>query len=124
LIWINGVPASLRNMKMLLTRVEINMEPVTTEKLMQDMRVVVTDAEDLLKATAGQTGERIEKIRARAEESLRAARNRMQIAGITMQESAKEAARSVNEQVYHNPWAAVGIAAGVGLVAGILLSRK
>lgn len=100
------------------------MEPVTTEKLMQDMRVVVTDAEDLLKATAGQTGERIEKIRARAEESLRAARNRLQIAGKTMQETATQAVRSVDEQVHKNPWTAVSIAAGVGLVVGIILGRR
>jgi ElaB/YqjD/DUF883 family membrane-anchored ribosome-binding protein len=124
LIWINGAAAGLRSMEVQLTIVEINMEPVTTEKLMQDMRIVVTDAEDLLKATAGQTGERIEKVRARAEESLRAARNRLQIAGKTMEESAKEAARSVNEQVHQNPWTAVGIAAGVGLVIGILLGRR
>jgi len=100
------------------------METVTSEKLMQDMRLVVTDAEDLLKATAGQTGERIEKIRAKAEESLRTARNRMQIAGKAAQETATETASSVNEQVHRNPWAAVGIAAGVGLVLGILLGRR
>lgn len=100
------------------------MEHVTTEKLMQDMRLVVTDAEDLLKATAGQTGERIEKVRARAEESVRAARNRLQIAGKAMQESAAEAAHTVNEQVHQNPWTAVGIAAGMGLLVGILLGRR
>jgi len=100
------------------------MEHVTSEKLMQDMRVVVADAEDLLKATAGQTGERIEKIRARAEESLRAARNRMQIAGKAAQETATEAVRTVDHQVHENPWTAVGIAAGVGLVLGILLGRR
>lgn len=100
------------------------METLTTDKLMQDMRLVVTDAEDLLKATAGQTGERIEKVRARAEESLRTARNRLQIAGKTVQEGAKEAALSVNEQVHQNPWSAVGVAAGVGLVIGILLGRR
>jgi ElaB/YqjD/DUF883 family membrane-anchored ribosome-binding protein len=103
---------------------EINMETLTTDKLMQDMRLVVTDAEDLLKATAGQTGERIEKVRARAEESLRTARNRLQIAGKTVQEGAKEAVLSVNEQVHQNPWSAVGVAAGVGLVIGILLGRR
>jgi ElaB/YqjD/DUF883 family membrane-anchored ribosome-binding protein len=103
---------------------EINMEPVTTEKLMHDMRLVVTDAEDLVKATAGHTGERIEKVRAKAEESLRAARNRLQIAGKTVQEGTREAVQSVNEQVHQNPWTAVGIAAGVGLVIGILLSRR
>jgi ElaB/YqjD/DUF883 family membrane-anchored ribosome-binding protein len=103
---------------------EINMEHVTSEKLMQDMRVVVADAEDLLKATAGQTGERIEKIRARAEESLRTARNRMQITGKAVQESATEAVRTVDDQVQKNPWTAVGIAAGVGLVLGIILGRR
>lgn len=61
---------------------------------------------DLLKATAGQTGERIEKIRARAQESVRNARERLQ------------------GRVQDNPWAAIGIAAGVGLLAGVLLARK
>jgi ElaB/YqjD/DUF883 family membrane-anchored ribosome-binding protein len=103
---------------------EINMEHVTSERLMQDMRVVVADAEDLLKATAGQTGERIEKIRAKAEESLRTARNRMQIAGKAVQESATEAVQTVDDQVRKNPWTAVGIAAGVGLVLGIVLGRR
>jgi ElaB/YqjD/DUF883 family membrane-anchored ribosome-binding protein len=86
---------------------------VTTEKLMQDLRTVVTDAEELLKATAGQSGERIEKVRGRAEQSLRIARERMQAAG-----------QSVQDNVTENPWTAVGIAAGVGLIAGILLSRR
>ena len=100
------------------------MEHVTSEKLMQDMRVVVADAEDLLKATAGQTGERIEKVRARAEESLRTARNRLQIAGKAVQENAAEALHTVDDQVHENPWTAVGIAAGVGLVLGILVGRR
>ncbi len=86
---------------------------MTTDKLMHDLKAVVGDAEDLLKATAGQTGERIEKVRARAEESVRTARDRMQDAGLQF-----------DEQVRENPWTAVGIAAGAGLVLGILLGRK
>ena len=100
------------------------MEQVTTDKLLQDLRVVVTDAEELLRATAGQTGERVEKIRAKAEESLRVARDRMQAAGKAVRESAMDAADTVDEQVHKNPWAAVGIAAGIGLVVGILLARR
>ena len=100
------------------------MEQVTTDKLLQDLRVVVTDAEELLRATAGQTGERVEKIRAKAEESLRVARDRMQAAGKAVRQSAMDAADSVDEQVHKNPWAAVGIAAGIGLVVGILLARR
>lgn len=95
-----------------------------TDKLMHDLRAVVGDAEDLLKATASQTGERVEKIRARAEESLRNARVRMQAAGHDLQAAAQDAARQVNGQVHEHPWAAVGVAAGIGLIVGILLGRK
>lgn len=84
-----------------------------TDKLMQELRAVVGDAEELLNATAGQTGERIEKIRTRAEESLRVARERLQDAG-----------HDLNGRVHDNPWSAVGVAAGIGLIAGILLARK
>jgi ElaB/YqjD/DUF883 family membrane-anchored ribosome-binding protein len=86
---------------------------MTTDKLMHDLKAVVGDAEDLLKATAGQSGEQIARIRVRAEESVRTARARMKDAGLQF-----------DEQVRENPWTAVGIAAGAGLVLGILLGRK
>jgi ElaB/YqjD/DUF883 family membrane-anchored ribosome-binding protein len=97
---------------------------VTTDKLMQDLRTVVADAEELLKATAGQTGERIEKVRTRAEQSVREARTRMQAAGHDVEAAAQSAVSEVNGRVHDNPWTAVGIAAGVGLIAGLLLARK
>lgn len=100
------------------------MEHVTTEKLMRDMRVVVADAEDLLKATAGQGGEQIERIRAKTQESMRMARERLQAAGKRMQEGAAEAAHTVDDQVRARPWTAVGIAAGVGLLVGLLIGRR
>jgi ElaB/YqjD/DUF883 family membrane-anchored ribosome-binding protein len=86
---------------------------VTTDKLMKDLKAVVGNAEDLLKATADQGGEQIARIRARAEESVRVARGRM-----------KDVGGELDEQVRENPWTAVGIAAGIGLVLGILLARK
>ena len=96
------------------------MENVTTDQLVAELRAVVRDAEELLQATAGQAGARFEELRARAEESLGAARVRLEAAG----DSAREAAREVDAQVRRNPWAAVGIAAGVGLLVGLLLGRK
>ena len=97
---------------------------VTTDKLMQDLRAVVTDAEELLKATAGQTGERIEKVRNRAEQSVRDARARLQAAAHDFEQAGEAAVHEMNGRVRENPWTAVGVAAGVGLIAGILLSRK
>ncbi len=96
------------------------MQNVSTEKLMADLRAVVRDADELLQATAGQAGARVEELRARAQESLGAARARLEEAG----NDARQAARDIDEEVRRNPWAAVGIAAAVGLVLGMLLSRK
>ncbi len=96
------------------------MEQVTTEKLMADLRIVIGDAEELLKATAGQAGAKVDEARARAQESLRAARERLEQAGAAAGVSVHE----IDAQVRANPWAAVGIAAGVGLVIGVLLSRR
>lgn len=100
------------------------MQQVTTDKLVQDLRVVVGDAEDLLKATANQTGERVQQLRARTEESLRGVREHLQQAGEKVNAHVKDAASEMNQQVHQHPWTAVGIAAGLGLVVGILLGRK
>lgn len=100
------------------------MNDTNTEKFMHDMRAVVIDAEELLKATAAQTGERIDKVRARTEESLRLARERLLAAGENLDATAREAAREVNEQVKAHPWATAGVAAGVGLLVGLLIGRR
>lgn len=50
---------------------------ISKEKLMDDLRTVVADAEELLKATANQTGERIAAARVRAGDSLQAAKTRL-----------------------------------------------
>ena len=100
------------------------MSELNTEKFMHDMRAVVIDAEELLKATASQGGERVEKLRARAEESLKLARERLLEAGETFDTTAREAAREVNDQVHLHPWATAGIAAGVGVLLGVLIGRR
>lgn len=100
------------------------MQQVTSEKLMQDLRLVVGDAEELLKATASQTGEKVAQLRARTEESLRGARARLEAAGHDVGLAARDAARQVNAQVQEHPWTAIGIAAGLGLLVGLVLGRK
>ena len=97
---------------------------VTTDKLMEDLRLVVSDAEELLKATAGLTGENVNKARARAEDSIRAAKARIADAGHVAAEHTREAAKAADDYVRENPWTAVGIAAGVGILIGVLINRK
>lgn len=95
-----------------------------TLKLKQDLQTVVTDAEELLRATATQTGERIEKARARAEDSLRVARTRIAETTALIGDNARSAALSVDDQAHRHPWATAGIAAGVGLLIGLLIGRR
>jgi len=100
------------------------MKQTSTERLMGDLRAVLEDAESLLTATAGQAGERIQEARDRAKETVRAARERL---GETQEEitrRAREAAKDADKYVHDNPWQAVGIAAGVAFVIGLLVSRR
>jgi ElaB/YqjD/DUF883 family membrane-anchored ribosome-binding protein len=96
------------------------MKEVTTDKLMADLQLVVADA----KATAGQAGEKVSAVRARAEESIRNAKVRIAAAGDMVSERSREAARHADRYVHENPWNAIGVAAGVGLLLGFLIGRK
>lgn len=96
---------------------------VSKEKLMQDLRIVVADAEELLRATAGQAGEKVTAARERIQENLAAAKVRLAAAQETVVAKTKQAANATDEYVHENPWKAVGIGAAVGLVVGMLISR-
>jgi ElaB/YqjD/DUF883 family membrane-anchored ribosome-binding protein len=97
---------------------------VTKEQLIHDFKVVVADAEALLKATAGQGGEALAAVRAKAEESLATAKAKMADAQAALVVRTKAAAKATDEYVHENPWKAIGVAAGVGLVVGLLIGRR
>jgi len=97
---------------------------VTTDRLIADLKAVVTDAEALLKATSAQTGERIQEVRARAEQSLRQAQARLNELEQEALKRAQEMAQATEGYVRENPWQSLGIAAGVGLLLGLLISRR
>lgn len=95
-----------------------------SDDLITDFKVVVADAEALLKATANQGGEKLAEVRAKAEESLRVAKARMLDAQDALLAKTREAAKATDTYVHENPWKAVGVAAGVGLVIGLLIGRR
>lgn len=96
---------------------------VTKEKLVSDFKVLVADAEELLKATANQAGERASASRHRIEQSLEEAKKTLSEAENAFIDKTKEVAEAADAYVRQNPWNAVGIAAGIGLVLGLLLRR-
>ena len=94
------------------------------EKLVTDIRAVIADAEDILKVTADQTGEKIANLRARIQDRLLDARIRLSNAEEVLVEKTRAAARAADDYVHDNPWQAVGIGAGVGFLVGFILGRR
>jgi ElaB/YqjD/DUF883 family membrane-anchored ribosome-binding protein len=97
---------------------------VSTDKLVQDLKVVVADAEELLRATASQAGERAMLARAKIEQSLERARAKLSEVEATVADQGRQMVHAADEYVQEHPWAAVGVAAGVGLIIGLLISRR
>ncbi len=97
---------------------------VSKEMLVNDFKVVVADAEALLKATANQGGEKVAELRVKTEESLKAAKARIAEAQSVVVAKTKEAAKVTDEFVHENPWKSIGFAASVGLIVGLLIGRR
>lgn len=94
------------------------------DRLIADMKVVVADAEELLRATASQAGEKVTALRGKIEDNLVKARASLSDAQAAMVGKAKEVGHATDEYVQDNPWKSVGIAAGVGFVIGLLIGRR
>jgi ElaB/YqjD/DUF883 family membrane-anchored ribosome-binding protein len=100
------------------------MDHTSKDKLITDMKLVLTDVEDLLKAATAATGETAAALREKAAGKLKLATEKL----TGLQEAAllkgKEAAKVTDEYVHANPWKAVGIAAAAGFLIGLLINRK
>ena len=94
------------------------------EKLVADLRRVITDAEELMQVTAHQTEGRVVELRERINENLRQARHKLHEAEDAIKEKTREVARATDDYVHAHPWRAVGTAAAVGMVIGMLISRR
>lgn len=98
--------------------------PINREKLVTDARVVLDDVESLLKQAASATGQQAQELRERASEALGRARLKLRDAQTAVTENARAAARATDDWVHAHPWGAIGAAAGVGFLVGLLVSRR
>jgi len=94
------------------------------QQTVNDIKAVIADAEEVLSATAGQVGEKMETLRARVQARLHDAKLRLVEAEALLVAKTKAAARATDAYVHESPWVAVGIAAGVGFLIGAIVSRR
>jgi ElaB/YqjD/DUF883 family membrane-anchored ribosome-binding protein len=100
------------------------MSNVTSQQLTADLKAVVNDAEALLKATAGDASSKMNGVRDRLEESVKATRARIAEMEDAVVAQTKAAAQATNQYVHENPWPSIGFAAAAGVVLGVLLGRR
>lgn len=101
-----------------------DMTTVHKDKLMNDLRVVITDAEELLRMTADQAGETAADVRGRVQAKMNQAKADLLRLQDTAVAKAKAAGLAADEFVHDNPWKSISVAAGVGLALGLLASRR
>jgi len=88
-----------------------------TDKLAADVKVLATDIEELVRATAAETSGRLTAARERVRSALVGARDTVVVQG-------KDAAATADRYVRDNTWTAIGVSAAVGFLIGLLVGRR
>lgn len=97
---------------------------VSREQLISDFKVVIADAEALLKASADHGGEKVAELRSKAEDSIKSMKTKLGEAENQVLEKTKAAAKATDTYVHDNPWKSIGVAAGVALALGYIFGRR
>ena len=97
---------------------------VTREQLMSDISTVLANAQTLLRDAASATGDRAVELRRNAEDAIGNAVKKLGQAEKRLVAGAKDAALATDDWVHKHPWRAVGIAAGIGVLIGLVINRR
>jgi ElaB/YqjD/DUF883 family membrane-anchored ribosome-binding protein len=97
---------------------------VSRERVINDLKMLVRDTEDLLKVTAGDLGDKAKELRTRLAGAVERAKGTCAELQEQAVASAKVAAKRTDTAIRDHPWQAAGIAFGIGLIVGVLAARK
>jgi ElaB/YqjD/DUF883 family membrane-anchored ribosome-binding protein len=92
----------------------------STEKLLKDLREVVEDGEELLRAGASELNEKGTAARARLSAALETAKD----TGRKLQQKSMESAKATDRLIREHPYETLGIAFGIGVLVGVLINRR
>ena len=93
---------------------------INTDQVMADLKRLVRDSEDLLAATAHVAGDKAQEIRGRLNNALESAK----AACHRLEEKAIAGAKATDRVIREHPYQSLGVAFGVGLLIGVLVTRK
>src|SRR5512136_1394885 len=93
---------------------------VSKEKIKNDLKVLVHDAEDLMRVTASDLGEKAREARAKLSATLESAKATCK----RLEEKTIATAKATDRVIREHPYQSIGIAFGLGLLIGVLVNRK
>ncbi|QSR87943.1 DUF883 family protein [Methylacidiphilum caldifontis] len=99
-------------------------EFVSREKLINDIKAVLHDADVLVKSTAGDIGEKTKDAIDRLNSKLNSLRDYLSNSEDWLVDKTKERVKSTDEIIRKNPYQSIGISLLVGIAIGIILGRK
>lgn len=94
------------------------------EDLRAELKYLADTLEEVLNSSTDKSKEELGKLRSKAESVLKDSRVRLSDTSDAIVKQTRETAARADEYVRENPWTGVGIGAAVGLVVGVLLSRR
>ena len=97
---------------------------LSSSSLEADVSDAISDAEEMLAEAAGSTGEKAAELRRKALEQLKTLRGHLRDARLKAVDQSKAAARATDDYVHDHPWRAIGVAACLGVVVGMLITRR
>ena len=92
----------------------------STEKLLEDLKAVVHDGEELLKAGVRDLSEHGVAARERLAAAVEVAKETRH----KLEMKAREGARAADHYIRENPYQSIGIAFGIGMLLGVLINRR
>ena len=95
-----------------------------SQKLVSDLKLLAADTQDLIRATAEQSGEKVNAARDKARVALAQAQARVASAEAALATRAREVARNTDQYVSSHPWATAGVVGLCALAIGILIGRR
>jgi ElaB/YqjD/DUF883 family membrane-anchored ribosome-binding protein len=96
----------------------------TRDRLLDDLKLVIRSAEDMLRSTGQQAGESYDAARARFETTISTAKDSLGELEQKLTIVARDALETTDEYVHQNPWQSVGIGALAGLLVGLWIGRR
>jgi ElaB/YqjD/DUF883 family membrane-anchored ribosome-binding protein len=94
------------------------------DDIMSEFRELAASLDDLLTASAGEGGEAVSELKAKAADRLKQAKAAITKVERNAVQAAKDVAVKSDDYVHENPWTSIAVGAGVGLILGLLIGRR